>query len=67
MVKITWPNFFKVFAPLLSIVFRPIPVEAQVRYIRQPEYLTAIAHGRIALKTMRETADIPGLAVAVGI
>ena len=67
MVKITWPNFFKVFAPLLSIFFRPSPVEAQVRYIRQPEYLAAIAHGRIALKTMRETADIPGLSVAVGI
>ncbi len=67
MVNRSWPNFFKIFAPLVSILLRPFAADAQVRMIRQPEYLSAIIHGRNAVKTMRETANIPGMAIAVGI
>ncbi|MBX2929377.1 MAG: beta-lactamase family protein [Saprospiraceae bacterium] len=59
--------FFKLLAPLLSMVLRPLYADAQVRMVRQPEYLSAIIHGRNAVKTLLETADIPGIAIAVGI
>jgi serine beta-lactamase-like protein LACTB, mitochondrial len=49
------------------MLFRPSYADAQVRMVRQPEYLAAIIHGRNAVKTMLETADIPGMAIAVGI
>lgn len=62
-----WSNFFKIFAPLVSIILRPVSSDAQVRLVRQPEYLSAIVHGRNAIKALRETADIPGMSVAVGI
>lgn len=63
----SWPSFFRILGPLVGILFRPLSGEAQVRLIRQPEYLSAIIHGRNAMKILRETADIPGMAVAVGI
>jgi len=53
--------------PLLSALLRPAQVTAQVQGLPEPAYLAAIVHGRNALSTLRETANIPGLSVAVGI
>jgi serine beta-lactamase-like protein LACTB, mitochondrial len=60
-------NLCRLFIPLLGALVRPAQATAQAYVLPEPAYLSAIIHGRNALSTLRETANIPGLSVAVGI
>jgi len=67
MVNRVYPGFLRVFAPLLGVFLQPSEGSGQVPVIQMPDYLPAIVHGRQALETLRQTANIPGMSVCVAI
>ena len=67
MVNRVYPGFLRVFAPFLGVFLQPSEGAGQMPVVRLPEYLPAIVHGRHALEVLRQTANIPGMSIAVGI
>lgn len=67
MVNRVYPGFLRVFAPFLGMFLQPSEGISQVPVVQLPEYFPAIVHGRQALEVLRQTANVPGMSISVGI